>query len=103
VGGGPAQAYLAKARGLRATERGEIREAVEILRNSAAARREPGRKRELAQSCDDWARAETRAGTTNRARGGLDEAVELFRAREALPELERARSLRASLAVALDH
>jgi len=94
VGVNPARAYLAKARGERALECGEVREAAQLLRESADIWREIGWGREVAQTCVYLASAESRAGRLDLARGALDEAIGLFRAMGAKIDLDRALSLR---------
>ncbi len=97
VGERPARAFLAKARGQRALERGEAREAAKFLRESADLWREIDWGRELAQTCVRLAAAEARAGRADLATAPLDEAIALFRLMGAKVELDRALALRKDL------
>ena len=97
IGEKPARAYLAKARGQRALERGEMREAAKFLRESSDIWREIDWGRELAQTSVHLAVAEARAGRSDIATAALDEAIGLFRPMGAQVELDRALSLRKDL------
>jgi class 3 adenylate cyclase/tetratricopeptide (TPR) repeat protein len=93
VGGSPARAYLTRARGLQAVERGELVEGASLLRESAALWRELAWPRELALTCLEWAKVEVRSGHGDHARAPLAEAIEIFRAQTARLDLEDALDL----------
>ncbi len=94
VGGPAARAYVERARGLRAVERGEVTVGARLLRDSAGIFREVGWKRELALTCLAAASAEVRTGQVQEARAALEEAVAIFRADGARLDLEDALALR---------
>jgi tetratricopeptide (TPR) repeat protein len=79
VGGPPGRAYLARARGLLAVQKGQEPEALEQLRESTELWRKAGWKIELARTCVDLAGVEIKRGSLDSATSLLDEAIGQFR------------------------
>ncbi|HTS33869.1 MAG TPA: AAA family ATPase [Thermoplasmata archaeon] len=97
VGGAPALAYLARARGLLALHTGREPEAFERLLESTQLWRKAGWKIELARTCVDLAGVEIKRGSLDRATSLLDEAIGQFRSQGADRAVHQLLELRQSL------